>query len=497
MRQAAVLAVSVTFAERCECNPLKDVDMLDRLIQRLRRFLRDRAANVAIITGLAAIPLIGMLGFAIDYSVALSDKARLDAASDAAAMVAITTAKNIVNAQNGSLTSPTDAVAAGQAQGLLAFKANAGSVAFATVPTPTIKITTSGGGKTLTGTATYTTPVTNNFSKILGIATTPVKGTSVATLTLARYQDFYLLLDVSGSMGLPSTDDGQKLLLKVYSDGGVPCQFACHFPGRPGFDTARSNNIQLRADAVGNAVCQLLQKAQAQEAQMNVGLGAQQYRVGIYPFVVNMGTFFALNSNLTAATQTVTGNTDACSTTNPASAIGNLLDNGTGATTGTLTANTSNLGSGGTHFDTVLSEMSTTIPNSAVGDGSTTSSRQPFVFIVTDGMNNSQTYNNGFSGGSNPQPMGNTSASVCNVLTNRSVNSNKITVAVLYIPYTQLTTLQYQENVDANTATANIPAALTRCASPGYFFTANAPDDITTAMTTMFAQATQIARISQ
>ena len=368
------------------------------------------------------------------------------------------------------------------------------------MPTPIITVAASGGGKTLTGTATYTTPVTNNFSKILGIATTPVRGTSVATLTLARYQDFYLLLDVSGSMGLPSTGDGQSQLLKVYSDGGTPCQFACHFPGRPGFDTARTNKIQLRADAVGNAVCQLLQTAQAQENQLNVGLGAQQYRVGIYPFIVNMGTFFGLSTNLTAATQKVTGNTNACSTSNPASAIGNLLDTGDGAAVNTLTADTNNLGSGGTHFDTVMTQMNTTITNSAIGDGSTTSSRQPFVFIVTDGMNNSQTYSApNFNGGSNPQPMGNPSpsASVCSVLTNRNVSGNKITVAVLYIPYTPLSTSQMAENADANTATAGIPAALTRCASPGYFFTANTPDDITAAMKTMFAQATQIARIAQ
>ncbi len=476
--------------------------MLNGLVQNIHAFLRDRAANVALITGLAAVPLVGLLGFAIDYSVALSDKARLDAAADAATMVAITTAKNIINAQNGSLTSPTDAVSVGEAQGLKAFKANAGSVAFASVPTPTITVTPSGGGKTLTGKVTYATPITNNFSKILGIATTPVKGTSVSTLTLARYQDFYLLLDVSGSMGLPANASGQNALQAINhdddsSDGYTGCQFACHFSGYSGYNLARSNSIQLRADAVANAVCQLLQTAQTQEANASVGL-PQQYRVGIYPFIVNMGTFYSISTDLATARQNVIGNSNPCSASNPTSAIGNLLDSGASAPVGTLTADTKSLGSGGTHFDTVLSEMSTTIPDSVVGDGSTTSSRQPFVFIVTDGMNNSQTYP--FTG-SNPQPMGSPSpaASVCSALTNRTVNGNKITVAVLYIQYTALTYKQdpWGENAATNIAIPNVPTALQRCASPGYYFPATTPAEINTAMQTMFAQATQIARISQ
>ena len=43
------------------------------------------------------------------------------------------------------------------------------------------------------------------FAKIMNINTMNIYGGSTATLTLPSYLDFYLLLDVSGSMGIPST----------------------------------------------------------------------------------------------------------------------------------------------------------------------------------------------------------------------------------------------------------------------------------------------------
>ena len=48
----------------------------------------------------------------------------------------------------------------------------------------------------------------------------------------------------------------------------------------------------------------------------------------------------------------------------------------------------------------------------------------------------------------------------------------------------------------ANNNIVNIPPSLQACASPNFFFTANTPADITTALNAMFNQALMTARIT-
>ena len=62
-----------------------------------------------------------------------------------------------------------------------------------------------------------------------------------------------------------------------------------------------------------------------------------------------------------------------------------------------------NLGSGGTHIDTALSSVNELISGGTgtVGDGSTPTNPQPYVFLVTDGAQDNQSKgvpNGGWSG---------------------------------------------------------------------------------------------------
>jgi hypothetical protein len=106
----------------------------------------------------------------------------------------------------------------------------------------------------------------------------------------------------------------------------------------------------------------LLTKAAATETIAN------QYRVGLYPFISQMGTLYAISNNLTGA-QTAAGT------------LGSLLDTG---------QSTSIYGSGGTHFENAIPAMNTAI--TTIGDGSGALKPQPFVFLVTDGADNNQYY---------------------------------------------------------------------------------------------------------
>jgi uncharacterized protein YegL len=235
----------------------------------------------------------------------------------------------------------------------------------------------------------------------------------------------------------------------------------------PGTDSC----IQLRLDAVGNAVNQMLSTANSRQ------VAANQFRMGLYPFIQYLYTYFPLTSSINgSATNSTTINYAAAN-------LASLLDTNTNA----------NLGSGGTHIDTALSSVNSLI--SSVGTGSNWNNTLPYVFLITDGAQDNQTKGvpNGSWSGSNQATVINPSTS-CTPLKNRG-----ITVAVLYVPYQPISptnsTFAGDEDSSANNNIPNIPASLQGCASPGFFYTANSPTDITTALNAMFIQAVTTAHI--
>jgi hypothetical protein len=230
-------------------------------------------------------------------------------------------------------------------------------------------------------------------------------------------------------------------------------------------------------------VTTLLSTAAAAEQVTN------QYKVGLFPFIQYLYSYFGLTTNLTA--------TGSGSISNAASQLATLLDTG---------AN-SNLGSGGTHFENALSSMNSLI--TSVGSGISSSNALPYVFIVTDGSQNYQTQWGGSWSSQNYSstgavPYGNsatvippntvTSTNYCTTIKNRG-----ITIAILYIPYETIqnaTNFANSEDIYANNNIPNIPGALQSCASPSFFYTANTPADINAALLAMFQQAVSTAHIT-
>jgi hypothetical protein len=244
----------------------------------------------------------------------------------------------------------------------------------------------------------------------------------------------------------------------------------------PGTD----NCIQLRADAVGmalnatqaaNGVDGLFATANAKQVVPN------QFRIGLYPFIRNLYTYFALTNSINNSPNTP-------NTINYAAAnLATLLDTGNSPNLG--------LGSGGTHFENAFPSMNTLITK--VGDGSSSNNAQPFVFLVTDGAQNFQTCC-GFSGSNSATVMPKGALSYCKPLKDRG-----ITISVLYIPYQTIqnpTTIFNNEDNVANANIPNIDASLSDCASPGFFYKANTPADITTALNAMFSHAIATAHLT-
>jgi len=241
--------------------------------------------------------------------------------------------------------------------------------------------------------------------------------------------------------------------------------------------------IQLRADAVGYAVTTLLSTAAASEQVAN------QYKVGLYPFIESLYSYFPLTSNVTA--------TGSGSINYAASQLATLLDTG----------QNSNLGSGGTHFENAFSSMNSLI--TSVGTGTGPSNALPYVFIITDGSQDYQTQWGGNWGSENWSatsavpyqnsattipPNSVTSTDYCATLKNRG-----ITIAVLYVPYQPISdpsTIFANEDGYANNNIPNIPAALQSCASTNFFYAASTPADINSALVSMLEQAISTAHIT-
>jgi Flp pilus assembly protein TadG len=441
----------------------------------VRAWPRNRRGNVAVMFALMALPLVALLGLGIDYYKELSDKARLDAAADAAALAAISAAQQYINNYSQTQVDPTltnNAILAGKAQAIKAFYANAGTVELAAPATPIPNVIRDPlNVQTLTATVTYTAQTATSFGGIVGVNSLNISGSSSSSLTMGKYLDFYLLLDVSGSMGIPTTVAGQNLLAQNNPDNAqykttypTGCNFACHFSGNLGFQYTRTSNIALRVDSVGSAVQSLLATAKQTMTLSN------QYRVGIYPFIVDAIQAAALSSNFTNA-NTVAGT------------FANYLDQGT---------TNSGMGSGGTHFETLWKDLSPYLKG--VGNGSGATSPQPFIFLVTDGADNNQVYTPSTASWTGSQPQL-PSLTFCS-----SAKSAGYTVSVLYIPYVPIQnpnpTFAGDEDDKVNAIVPSIPGTLQSCASPGFFFTADTPANITNAMQAMFAQALQAARLT-
>ncbi len=69
------------------------------LIEMVRRFGRDRRGNVLVMTGLAIVPLMGVVGVTVDYSRASNVRQALSSAIDAASLMAARDAQKLTDAQ--------------------------------------------------------------------------------------------------------------------------------------------------------------------------------------------------------------------------------------------------------------------------------------------------------------------------------------------------------------------------------------------------------------
>ncbi len=161
------------------------------LFDRLRSFRSHRAGNVAVIFALASIPLIAFTGTAVDYGFATSLRTKLQAASDASALMLC---------QTPAATTQTALNAQAQASMSSYMGAGVGlSVDQLAITTPPRKIL-------------LTSHAVSNmvFGKFLGRTTIPVTVKSQCATPLPKTFEIALVLDTTGSMD-KSGGSGSKL----------------------------------------------------------------------------------------------------------------------------------------------------------------------------------------------------------------------------------------------------------------------------------------------
>lgn len=208
-----------------------------RLRAEIAKFRDNKRGNVAIITGLTCLPLIAAVGCVIDYTSASLIKTKLQAAADAAAVATVSVNSTVITTAKGM--SSNGAVSGGSTFATNFFNANL-STAPANVgytglnPSATVSLT----GSVVSARVQFTANVPTYFMGVVGYNSIAISGSSTANYKLPTYIDFYLMLDVSGSMSFPSTAAEQNRLMAVNPDnlqGTAPnnylqgCQFACHF----------------------------------------------------------------------------------------------------------------------------------------------------------------------------------------------------------------------------------------------------------------------------
>src|ERR1051325_2831681 len=133
----------------------------------LSRFRHDRRGNVAIITALAAIPMLAAIGCVVDYTFASMVRAKLQAGADAAALATVSNNSPIVASAKTSGT-VTNGVTYANNFFNADVTAITNSANMSITPSATVTLT----GQTMTATVSFTAQVPTFFmgavSRLIG-----------------------------------------------------------------------------------------------------------------------------------------------------------------------------------------------------------------------------------------------------------------------------------------------------------------------------------------
>lgn len=428
--------------------------------------LRHRRGAVMMMFALALPVLVFSIGMGIDYARAMKARTKLNAIADSAALSAVS--KTALGMSDDAAVAYALRVFNAQATSLV----NAGEIAITNVA---ITAPTDNMGRR-NAVVTYTGTSNNVFAAILGVNTLAISGQSQTTNATAPDIDFYMLLDVSSSMALPTTSAG---LAKVAASNSQKCQFACHstndLTGRDAngnvtdlYGVAKSYGLNLRIDEEGAALSKLADTATSTSSK-----NGAQYQIAIATFR-GKGGFAILQGKTPHMADAASKSKDlkpslfyknGCPTSACQSTEVGFRDTDTGTSDA---------------MDQINSQLIT-----APGTGIGTAAAQGVMFIVTDGMRDEYR-----ASGVPEIPL---ETAKCDMIKARGIR-----IAVLYTEYLSdaLTGDPWSEK-NVAPYLYKIEPALQACASPGLYTKVSTDQDIAAAMGALFQTAVATARITR
>jgi Flp pilus assembly protein TadG len=417
---------------------------LQKLRERLDNFRVAKEGNIAIIFALTLIPIMILIGMAIDYTRESKVKVQLDTLADSAALAALT--PTVIAQGTTAMSSAATTVFNSQVGNLQGLNGVTLSV------TPSI----SGGNYAMT--VAYQTTTNLIFSKFIGVNQATISGTSAAAASIAPNIDFYLLLDNSPSMAIAATTAGINTMVSNTPD---QCAFACHESDTSPNDyygLARSLGVTLRMDLLAQATQNLMGTAQTTATANNA-----TYRAAIYTFNIGFNTITALTSSLSTA-QSQAANIQLYEVP---------YQNWNNDTI--------------TDYTDAMTQINSIMPNPGNGTTQPGDTPQEVMFFVTDGVEDETV------GGSRVQSLMN--PSYCTTIKNRGIR-----IAVLYTAYLPLPTnswwTQYIKPFAYPSGIDLIGPNMQNCASDGLYFAVTTDGDISAAMKQLFNAAVATAHLT-
>ena len=437
----------------------------------LRGFWSDRSGNFGMMTALLIVPIIGVAGLAIDITNALTVKAKLQGAGDAAALAAIASSSPGMQAAFTMTGDGTIPIAESDAKAF--FRAQLQNVTGYTIDSIDASIVKS--GKSITSVVNYRATVKTYLSQVIGQNNVPVAGHATATYEVATYRNFYLLLDNTPSMGVAATPSDIQKMVNNTPDS---CAFACHIGNTASNGTvtnedpndyyhlAKQLGVTTRIDVVAEATKQLLQTAMDDR-----GNNTSLYRMGVYTFGQD-----ATNPQLYEVVAPTTDLATAATTAKNKVSLMTIPYQG---------YNDDQI----TSFDSALAQLGSKM--GFAGDGNSPASPQKIVFMVSDGVGDSAkptTCTKPLADSTRCQEPIDTAA--CDALKKQGY-----TIAVLYTTYLPLPTNGWY-NQWISPFQSEIGKRMNACASPGLYFEVSPTQGISDAMTALFKKIVAMPRLT-
>jgi Flp pilus assembly protein TadG len=502
----------------------------------LYRLARDRKANVAVMFALAMVPTIFLLGMALDYTHAQHMKVDLDAATDAAAVAAVTsvamqqspqaaqtaaqnvfniTANTLVNNNNlaaqPGLTIAVNCSNPNAATGYCTYPACPGTNAVYSDPV------NSNNQVVRNVQVCYTAASNNAFPAVLRQASWPFTGVSATRNQSAPNINFYLLLDDSPSMAIGATSSDITTLIANTqqqvdpSTGFKGCGFACHESnpaadnlgnsgGIDNYQLARNLGLTLRIDRVATAVKSLMSTAE------NISyINRNTYGVALYTFDYQLNSsspIFAPSGKPGVVQTPLTPNSTTSYSVATIQSAANSISVLQVYKNNYLTSSNNNSDTD-TSIAGALYSLNKIMPNPGNGTNVANDTPQEVVFLVTDGVDDVNISTDAYTSSCDQTLSGSTRCqqpldpAICTTIKNK-----KIRIAVLYTEYDDSalnnTNWWYDNWVHPYNGTpSTIETNLQSCASPGLYQKVATNDDITSALQTLFLKVASDPRLTQ